>query len=739
MRLKFVALSFPLLFLFACGKTQKPPEMDAAGTVAPVADAASAPDAAPATPDAAAANADAAPAAPDAATADGAAMATDTGAKTEAEFKVLLEQFADVRILRYRVPGWNALTPKLRVLLYHFAEASLAMREISWDQVHPQGLLVKRTLEAIDKTYKGDKTTNEYAAFEVYLKRVWFSHGIYHHYSDKKFEPGFSKETFAKLVADSDPAAFPLAKDETPAQLADKLTPLLFDPAVEATGKSSDAKGDLIADSANNFYGRGITQKEVEAFYAETKKNGGKEPPMFGLNSKLVKNADGKLEERSWKVGGMYGAALEKSVAHFEAAMNFVENDQQKAWLESLIKYYKTGDLKDFDAFNIAWVKDTNSTVDLIHGFIETYGDALDMRGSYEAIVQVKDPESSQRIAAISAEAQWFEDNMPYLPQHKKAKVTGISARVIDTVLGTGDSGPAFPIGVNLPNSDWIRREHGSKSISLGNIVTAYEEVKKASGVLEEFASGPEAYERMKKYAPISDKLQTDMHEVIGHASGQLEPGVLTMSDTLKSYASCLEEARADLVALYYMPDAKLAELGLVQDPDIAKAGYEAYVQNALLVQLARIPQGEEIQEAHMRNRHLIAQWAMEKGGPDVIAKIEKAPGKTAFVVKDHVKLRALFGELLKEIQRIKSQGDAKAGAALVETYGVKIDPVLHKEVKERWDKLGVAPYAGFVNPNIVPVEEGGEIVDAKIVYVDDFATQMRDYAARYANLPVEN
>jgi len=730
MRLRFVAFSFPL-FLFACGKTPKPQVADSALVTA--ADTTSAPD-----PDAAAPAPDPDAAAP---APDGAAMTDTTPDSTVAatDFKVLLEQFADLRILRYRVPGWDALSPKIRVLLYHLSEASLASREISWDQTHPQGLLIKRTLEAIDKTYKGDKTTNEYAAFEVYLKRVWFSHGIYHHYSNKKFEPGFSKETFARLVADSDPAAFPLAKDETPAALADRLMPLLFDPTIDTMNVSLDAKGDLIASSANNFYARGITQQEVEAFYADKKKNGGDKPVMFGLNSKLVKNADGKIEERVWKVGGMYGAALEKSVAHFEAALPFVENDNQKAWLEALIKYYKSGDLADFDAFNIAWVKDTDSTVDLIHGFIETYGDAVDMRGSYEAIVQVKDPESSQRIAAISAEAQWFEDHMPYLPQHKKAQVTGISARVIDTVLGTGDSGPTFPIGVNLPNSDWIRREHGSKSINLGNIVTAYEEVKKVSGVLEEFASGPEAYERIRKFAPLADKLETDMHEVIGHASGQLEPGVLTFSDTLKNYASCLEEARADLVALYYLPDAKLAELGLVKDSELPKAGYEAFIQNALLVQLARIPLGEDIQEAHMRNRHLIAAWAMEKGGPEVIAKIEKAPGKTAFVINDHAKLRALFGELLKEVQRIKSQGDAKAGAALVESYGVKLDPVLHKEVKERWDKLGVAPYAGFINPRIVPVEAGGEIVDAKIEYPDDFATQMREYAARYTILPVEN
>ncbi len=730
MKLRFVAFSFPL-FLLACGKSDKVATIDvpAAETAAPADDVAAA------TPDAAAAP-DAAPATETTAT-DAAAVKPDE--KTDAEFKVLLEQFADVRILRYRVPGWDKLTPKIRVLLYHLAEASLVGRDMSWDQRHPQGLLIKRTLEAIDKTYKGDKTTADYVAFETYLKRAWFSHGIYHHYSNKKFEPGFSKEFFVKLATESDPAAFPLKAEQTPAQLAEQLAPLLFDPAVDPMNVSLDSKGDLIASSANNFYGRGITQKEVEDFYAEKKKAGGETPPMFGLNSKLIKNADGKLEEKVWKVGGMYGAALEKSVAHLEAALPFVENDHQKAWLESLIAYYKSGDLGDFDKFNIAWVKDTDSTVDLIHGFIETYGDAVDMRGAYEAIVQVKDPESSERIAAISKNAQWFEDNMPYLAQHKKAEVKGISARVIDTVLNTGDAGPASPIGVNLPNSDWIRKAHGSKSINLGNIVTAYEEVKKASGVLEEFAANPETAERQKKFAALADKLETDMHEVIGHASGQLEPGVLTLSDTLKNYASCLEEARADLVALYYLPDPKLAELGLATDPDIAKAGYEAYIQNALLVQLARIPLGEDIQEAHMRNRHLIAQWAFEKGGPEVIAKIEKAPGKTAFIVKDHVKLRALFGELLKEIQRIKSQGDFKAGSALVETYGIKIDQAVHKEVKERWDKLGVAPYAGFVNPKIVPVEEGGVIVDAKLEYVEDFATQMRDYAARYSVLPIEN
>lgn len=739
MRLWLCALSLSL-FPVACAKTQKAPRPeevaaptapatpDAAGPSAAI-DAAATPDVA-ATPDAAAPPPDAA---------GGDAVKTDATTDAAAEPKVLVDQFADLRVLSYRVPGWDKLDPKIRVLVYHFTQAALAGRDIVWDQNHPLGLTVRKTLEAIDRTYKGDKTTADYQAFETYLKRVWFSNGIYHHYSNKKMDPGFGKDVFAKLVEGSDPAAFPLKDGETPAALVERLAPLLFDPTVDPVGVSLDSGGDLIAASANNYYARGLTQKEVEAFYADRKKAAGEHPVMFGLNSKLVKNADGKIEERVWKVGGMYGAAMDKMVGHLEAALPFTENGPQKAWLEALIKFYRSGDLADFDAFNVAWVKDTGSTVDLIHGFIETYGDPLDMRGMYESIVQVKDPESTGRIATISGQAQWFEDHMPYLPQHKKANVTGISARVIDTVTGVGDAGPASPIGVNLPNSDWIRKEVGSKSVTLGNLMSAHEEVKKTSGVLEEFAPTPEALARAKKWAGLADKLEVDMHEVIGHASGQLEPGVATPTDTLKNYGSCLEEARADLVALYFLPDAKLAELGLVADPDIAKTAYEVYITNGLLTQLARIPLGETIQEAHMRNRHLIAQWVVDKGGPAVVEKIDKEPGKTAYVVRDFDKLRGLFGDLLKEIQRIKSQGDYEAGKALVEGFGVKIDPALHAQIKARWDKLGVAPFTGFVNPRIVPVMEGGEIVDAKIEYVGDFAAQMREYAERYSFLPTEN
>ena len=728
MRLTLLALSF--VSFTACGKP-KPPAPDAA----PV-DTAPAPFVADAA--ATAATADVAAKVEDTKASDGGSSASDAAAP-EAEFKVLLEQFADLRILRYRVPGWDELTPKVRVLLYHFAQASLWMRDIIWDQNHPQGLLVRKTLEAIDATYKGDRTSADYKAFEVYLKRVWFSSGFYHHYNTKKLEPGFPKELFAKLVAESDPAALPLAKDETPATLADRLTPLLFDPGVEPMGVSLDTKTDLITHSGGNFYARGITQKEVEDFYAEKKKNAGERPLMFGLNSKLVKREDGAIEERVWKVGGMYGAAIAKALEHLEAALPFTENDAQKAWLEALIAYYMTGELEKFDAFCIAWVKDTESTVDMIHGFIESYGDPLDMRGSYEAMVQVRDPAATRRIAAISREAQWFEDHMPYLPEHKKPDVKGISARVIDIVIGTGDAGPSMPIGVNLPNSEWIRKEHGSKSVTNGNLMGANEEVKKVSGVLEEFAADEVVLARLKKHSDLADKLKVDMHEVIGHASGKLEDGVQPFSDTLKNYAGALEEARADLVALYFVTDPKLTELGLVGDPDVGKAAYDVYITSAMLVQLARMPLGADLQEAHMRNRQMVASWAIELAGPDVVAKIEKAPGKHAYLIKDYAKLREVFGTQLKEIQRIKSRGDFAAGSALIETYGIKIDPEIHKEVKERWDKLGVAPYTGFVNPRIVPVEKDGAIVDAKLEYVDDFGDQMREYAKRYAILPVEN
>jgi len=673
--------------------------------------------------------------------ADAATPPSEPDAKptTDSEFKVMTEQFADLRILRYRIPGFEALPLKTKLLVHALTEAALSGRDIVWDQHHPDGLRVRRTLEAIDKSYSGDKSAPEYAKFMEYLKRVWFSNGLYHHYSKKKIAPDFSAEYFAKLVAGSDAAALPLDPNETPDALVKRLTPLLFDPTVDPEAASSDSDKDLVVHSANNFYERGITQKEVDTYYAKLKDPKDTEPVMWGLNSKLVKDGN-QLVEHPWKVGGMYGAALDKVVFWLEKASGYAENDAQKAWIDALVAFYKSGDLKQFDAFNIAWVKDTSSVVDNINGFIETYGDALDMRGTYEGVVQIKDEEASKRIAAISSEAQWFEDHSAIDPKHKKSDVKGISARVVNVSVGAGDSGPSFPIGINLPNSDWIRREHGSKSVNLGNIVQSYEEDKKASGVLEEFAANPDALARLKEHGDLASRLEVDMHEVIGHASGKLEDGVAPGSDTLKSYAGTLEEARADLVALYFIMDPKLVEMGLMPSLDVGKAAYDEYVMNALLVQFARLSPGADLAEAHMRNRHMIAQWVLVKGGADVVAQIEREPGKTAFVVKDYDKMRVLIGELLKEVQRVKSQGDYEAGKALVEDYGVKVDQKIADEVRERYGKLGIAPYRGFINPRLVLVENSsGEATDVKVEYPDDFADQMREYAAKYSFLPTNN
>jgi len=661
----------------------------------------------------------------------------DVATPAEPAFVVFTEQFADVRILRYRVPGFEALPLSQKRLVYHLSEAALAGRDIAWDQRHPQGLLVRRTLEAIDATYKGDKATPEYDKFLVYLKRVWFSHGIYHQDSNRKLEPGFSKETFEQLVHGSDPAALPIGKDETVDELVTRLTPLLFDPEVDPVAISTDSDKDLVTHSANNFYDRGVTQVEVEKFYGKRKDPKDPRPVMWGLNSKLAKRGTA-LEERPWKSGGMYGPAIDKIVTQLEAASPFAENDAQRAWIVALVDFYRTGDLARFDAFNIAWVKDTDSTVDAINGFIETYGDALDMRGTFEGIVQIKDVETSARIAAISKEAQWFEKHSPIMAEHKKPDVTGISARVVNVAVGVGDSGPAFPIGINLPNSDWIRKEHGSKSVMLGNIVDAIEADSAASGLVAEFMPDPEIRARIMRHGVHALYLKVDMHEVIGHASGQLEPGVAPASDTLKSFASSLEEARADLVALYFVMDQKLVDMGLMESLEVGKAAYDDYILRGLVTQLARIEPGRDLVQAHMRNRQLVSSWVAAKGGPSVIERVQ-ADGKTTFFVRDHLKMRELVGELLREVQRIKSQGDYEAGKALVETYGTKVDPALHAEVLERYSKLGLAPLKGFINPRLVEVRDGGEVVDVRIEYPDDFASQMREYARTYSFLPTTN
>lgn len=662
--------------------------------------------------------------------------ATDADAPAE-EFVYAADRFADAAILRYQIPGFDELTVQQKTLLYYLSEAALSGRDIIYDQKNKHNLAVRRTIEAVIKSYSGDKNAPEYGHFMTYAKQVWFSNGIHHDYSSKKYTPQFTKEQFASFVNNSDAKLLPLAEGETPEKLIEKLTPVLFDPELFAKRVNREAGADLVKDSANNFY-EGVTQKQVEKFYKKKIDKKDPEPVSWGLNSKLVKKGN-KLEEQVWKVDGMYGPAIERIVFWLEKATTVAENDKQKAVLEKLIEYYKTGDLKKFDEYNKLWVQDTESRIDVVNGFIEVYDDAMGYRGTYESVVSFRDEEASKRIKAISGQAQWFEDNSPLLDEHKKKNVVGISAKVITVVQEAGDSSPTTPIGINLPNSNWIRAKHGSKSVNLGNIVHAYDEARSGDGRLEEFTYSAEEAELTKKYGALAHTLEVDMHEVIGHASGQLEEGIGTPKETLKSYASALEEGRADLVALYYIMDPKLVDLGLMPSLDVGKAAYDMYIRNGLLVQLSRIELGEDIEESHMRNRQMIAAWAYEKGKADKVIERIDENGKTYFVVRDYDKLRGLFGELLKEVQRIKSQGDFKAGKKLIETYGVKVDQDIHKQVLSRWDALGVAPYSGFIQPKLVPVMNGEEITDVKVEYPTDFVAQMLEYGEKYSFLPTYN
>lgn len=654
----------------------------------------------------------------------------------EGEFQWVTEQFADLKILRYQVPGFEELSLEKKKLLYYLSEAALAGREIIYDQNYRYNLAIKRTLENIYQTYSGEKSGEEWEAFHTYLKRVWFANGIHHHYSTKKFKPEFSEAYFIELFNNSDASKMPLREDESAEDLLINIRPAIFNPDIDP--KRVNQSGDLIASSANNYYDPDLTQAEVEAFYEKMIDKNDPTPISYGLNSKLVKE-NGEIKEKVWKVGGMYSEALTEVANWLEKAAGVAENDKQKATFEALVKYYRSGDLADFDAYNILWVQDTESEIDVINGFIEVYGDAKGYRGAFESVVQITDPEASKRIEAISAEAQWFEDNSSIMEEHKKENVKGISARVINVVMEAGDASPSTPIGINLPNANWIRAEHGSKSVNLANIVGAYEEASKSSGMLKEFAYNEEEIELSKQYGSISDKLHTDMHEVIGHASGKINPGIGTPKETLKAYASTLEEARADLVALYFMLDQKLIDIGVMESLDVGKAGYNDYIRNGLMLQLRRLEMGEEIEEAHMRNRQLVCKWVMEKGAPDNVIEQKKEEGKTYFVINDYDKLRILFGDLLREIQRIKSEGDYEAGRDLVENYGVKVDPEVHAEVLERVESLNIAPYSGFINPVLTPVMENGEIVDVKIEYPDDFTEQHLYYASKYAFLPHYN
>jgi dipeptidyl-peptidase III len=656
---------------------------------------------------------------------------------TDTTFEWVAEEFADIRVLRYQVPGFEQLPLEKKILLYYLAEAATSGRDMIYDQNYRHNIVIRRTLENIYKTYNGDKSGDDWTAFHTYLKQVWYSNGIHHHYSYEKHEPGFDAAYFDLLVKGSDQAKFPLERGQSVDQLVAMLKPVLFDPKVDFKRVNKDAAVDPIAGSANNNY-EGVTLKEVEKFYAAMTVKGEAQPVSHGLNSKVVKSGI-NLVEQTWKVGGMYSQAIEQIVSWLKKAVPVMDNPKQKKSTELLIAYYETGDLKKFDEYNLAWVDDTKGDIDFINGFIEVYGDAVGRKGAYEAIVQIEDPIASKRISAIAKEAQWFEDHSTIDPAHKKKEVTGISAKVINVVMEAGDASPSTPIGINLPNADWIRAI-GSKSVNLANIVEAYEQAGKHTGMLEEFTWDSTEANMSRQFGGLPDKLHTDMHEVIGHASGQINPGIGAPHETLGAYASTLEEGRADLVALYFMLDPKLVEMGVMPSLEVGKAHYNDYLRNGLLLQLRRIKLGKNLEEDHMRNRQLICNWVLEKGKAENVVEKKVRDGKTYFHINDYEKLRVLFGQLLKEIQRIKSEGDTKAGKALVEGYGVKVDAKIHKEVLDRVAALKIPPYSGFINPVLKPVmDASGKITDVKIEYPTDFSEQHLYYGEKYSFLPNKN
>lgn len=651
----------------------------------------------------------------------------------EADFKYKVDQFADLQILRYQAKDFEALTPKQKELVYYLYEAGLSGRDILYDQNFKHNLRIRKTIEAIVDSYQGDRNSDDFKKFMEYAKRVWFSNGIHHHYSTRKIMPGFTAEYFRSLI-DNSTAQLPLVQGETKEKFIEFLTPILFDPEVAAKRVNLDANIDLVKGSANNYY-EDVTQAEVEAYYRKMRKPNDPTPVLYGLNSKVVKE-NGRVTEKVYKVGGMYSGALERIVGWLEKASTVAENEQQKATIDKLVEYYKTGDLKTFDDYSIDWLKDTSSVVDFVNGFIEVYGDPLGLKGAYESVLSVKNQEASKRMAALSANAQWFEDNSPISDEHKKKSVTGVSYKVITVVGEAGDSAPATPIGINLPNSNWIRKAHGSKSVSLGNINDAYANAA-SKGAIDEFYLGDSVRARVRKYTVEAGNMHTSLHEVIGHASGQMMPGV--SADALKNYASTLEEGRADLVALYYITDPKLVDIGVQESVDAGKAEYDTYITNGLLLQLRRLEEGENVEESHMRNRQMVSAWVFEKGKPENVIEKRVENGKTYFVINDYDKLRNLFGDLLREVQRIKSTGDFEAGKALVETYGVIADQSLMKEVKERYKQFDSKPYSGFIQPKLVPVMEGDKIADVKIEYPDDFVEQMMEYGKSYSFLPLYN
>ena len=656
---------------------------------------------------------------------------------TEDTFYVQVDRFADIKVLRYPIPGFDQLSLKEKKLAYFLSEAALSGHDILYDQNYKHNLRIRRLLSAIISSYTGDRNSEQFAQLHEYAKRVWFANGIHHHYSSDKMLPGFTSSDLSEMAGQSDAALFPLDEGQTIDDLLALLEGPMFDPNVAAKKVNLSADVDQLLNSATNLYD-GVSAEEAAAFYAEKFDADPVRPISWGLNSQLAK-VDGEIIERVWKVGGMYSPAIEQIVHWLEKASTVAENNLQKSWIDKLIKYYKSGDLRDYDEYNIAWVADTDSRIDSINGFTEVYGDPLGYRGSWESVVSIRDLDATKRIATIGDSVQWFEDNSPIMDEHKKSTVVGISAKVITVVMLGGESAPNSFIGVNLPNSNWIRKEHGSKSVTLGNIIESGQVSSSSSGLHEEFVYTPAQKERYKKFAGLASVLHTDMHEVIGHASGQINDEVGTPKETLKSYSSALEEARADLVADYFLLDPKLIELGVMPSLEVGKTSYDVTIRNGMMSQLLRLKPGDDIEEAHMRNRQLIAAWSYERGREhNVIEKIVE-DGKTYYVIQDYDALRMIFGELLREIQRIKSEGDYEAGKALVETYGVIVDPAIHAEVLARVEPLNIAPYSGFVQPRLIPIEEGGEIVDVVVEYSDNFTEQMLELAENYSFLPNSN
>jgi dipeptidyl-peptidase-3 len=638
------------------------------------------------------------------------------------DFEWIVEDFADVRVLRYQIPGWEKLSLQQQKLVYYLTQAGYEGRDIIWDQNYRHNLTIRKALENVVRNYQGDRESEDWRKFMEFTKRIWFSNGIHHHYANYKFTPEFSNDYFQSLLT------------ATNTEMSEEVVNVLFEKDVDFKKVSLDPNSDLVLSSAVNFYDPDLTQKEVEAYYASIIDTSDSQPISYGLNTKLVRDENGKITEKVWKVGGMYDTAITKIVYWLEKAVEVAENQAQADALKLLIEYYKTGDLKTWDAYNIAWTQATEGEVDYINSFIEVYNDPLGYKGTYETVVQIKDFEASKQMEMVASNIQWFEDNSSIMDEHKKKSVTGVSYKVVTVAGESGDASPSTPIGVNLPNANWIRATHGSKSVSLGNIIEAYD---KASGgaYTNEFGYSDEEKQRAEKYGSLGGKLHTALHEVVGHASGQLNPGVGTPKETLKNYASTLEEARADLVALYYLMDQKLIDIKLMETLEVGKAEYDGYIRNGMMVQLRRLKPGEILEEAHMRNRQLVASWAYEKGLLENVIEKKVVDNKTYFVINDYEKLRVIFGELLREIQRIKSEGDYEAGKNLVENYGVQVDSALHQEVLARSEKLNVPAFSGFVNPILVPVMENDTISGFTIEYAKSFEEQMLDYSNRYGNL----